>query len=147
MTSPNPAQLPTIKSALKFFKVTSYITGVFLILIMVLWAIRLIFSADVWIGGPDGLIALAQFSIDPSTGEKVGLPGPQIPNDFTTISLIIHGWLYVTYLFGDFRLWTLLRWNFMRFLIIALGGVIPFLSFFTERHYSKVAEADLKKVA
>jgi integral membrane protein len=61
--------------------------------------------------------------------------------------LIVHGWLYVAYLFGDFRLWTLMRWSFFRFLLIALGGVIPLLSFFTERHFTKVAEAELKKVS
>ncbi|MEO0027285.1 MAG: hypothetical protein RL716_616 [Actinomycetota bacterium] len=33
-----------------------------------------------------------------------------------------------------------------RFLIIALGGIVPFLSFFTEKYFAKVAEADLKKV-
>jgi glutathione peroxidase-family protein len=40
-----------------------------------------------------------------------------------------------------------MRWNFNRFLIIALGGVVPLLSFFTERHYSKLAEAELKQGA
>jgi integral membrane protein len=52
----------------------------------------------------------------------------------------VHGWLYVAYLFGDFRLWTMLRWGIGKFLIIALGGVVPFLSFFTERHFTKLAE-------
>jgi hypothetical protein len=27
--------------------------------------------------------------------------------------------------------------------VIALGGIVPLLSFFTERHFSKVAEQDI----
>ena len=35
--------------------------------------------------------------------------------------LIAHGWLYVLYLFADFRLWSIMRWKPLRFLLIALG--------------------------
>jgi hypothetical protein len=31
----------------------------------------------------------------------------------------------------------------LRFLLIAFGGVVPLLSFFTERHYTKVALAQI----
>jgi cytochrome c oxidase subunit IV len=145
MTStPNSDQVKTIRGVLKYFKVTSYITGIFLILIMVLWGIRLTIQADLWLGGPEAFLQLAYYSVD-SSGEKIGFPTSGI--DITVISLIVHGWLYVAYLFGDFRLWTLMRWSFFRFLLIALGGIIPLLSFFTERHYTKVAEAELKKVS
>lgn len=129
---------------LKYFKTTSYITGVFLLVIMVLWGIRLSIHADLWLAGPNGFLSLAYYTVD-ANDMKVGLPDTGL--DLTSVSLIIHGWLYVAYLFGDFRLWTIMRWSFKRFLIIALGGVVPLLSFFTERHYSKVAEAELKKVA
>ncbi len=145
MTStPNSDQVKTIRGVLKYFKITSYITGIFLVLIMVLWGIRLTIQADLWLGGPDAFLQLAYYSVD-SSGEKIGFPTSGI--DITVISLIVHGWLYVAYLFGDFRLWTLMRWSFFRFLLIALGGIIPLLSFFTERHYTKVAEAELKKVS
>ena len=144
MTStPNSDQVKTIRGVLKYFKVTSYVTGIFLVLIMVLWGIRLSIQADLWLGGPDAFLQLAYYSVD-SSGEKIGFPTSGI--DITVISLIVHGWLYVAYLFGDFRLWTLMRWSFFRFLLIALGGIIPLISFFTERHYTKVAEAQLKKV-
>lgn len=144
MTStPNSDQVKTIRGVLKYFKITSYITGIFLVLIMVLWGIRLTIQADLWLGGPDAFLQLAYYSLD-SSGEKIGFPTSGI--DITVISLIVHGWLYVAYLFGDFRLWTLMRWSFFRFLLIALGGIVPLLSFFTERHYTKVAEAELKKV-
>jgi hypothetical protein len=135
----NP-QEATLRGVLKYFKVTSYITGIFLVLIMILWGIRLSVHADLWLAGPDGLFAMAYYSVD-ELGNKVGLPSTGL--DLTSASLIVHGWLYVAYLFGDFRMWTLFRWNFRRFLIIALGGVVPLLSFFTERHFSKVAERQL----
>ena len=143
----NP-QEATLRGALKYFKITSYITGIFLVLIMVLWGIRLSIHADLWLAGPDGFLALAFYS-EGADGMKTGFPDTGL--DLTSISLIVHGWLYVAYLFGDFRMWTLFRWNFMRFLVIALGGIVPLLSFFTERHFSKVAEKDIaaimKKVA
>jgi len=59
--------------------------------------------------------------------------------NLSTAILIAHGWLYVVYLFADFRLWSLMRWPFSRFIIIALGGVVPFLSFFVESHMTKLA--------
>ncbi|MEN9969832.1 MAG: hypothetical protein RLZZ229_40 [Actinomycetota bacterium] len=141
--TPHSSQIPAIRGVLKYFKVTSYITGIFLVLIMVLWGIRLSIHADLWLGGPDAFLQLAYYSVD-TDGNKVGLPESGI--DLTVISLMVHGWLYVAYLFGDFRLWSLLRWSFLRFVIIALGGIVPFLSFFTEKYFAKVAEADLKKV-
>jgi hypothetical protein len=127
-------------SALKYFRITSYITGIFLVLIMILWGIRLSIKADLWLLGPDGFLYLAYYSEDAS-GVKVGLP--EVGFDLTVISLIVHGWLYVVYLLADFRIWTLYRWNFFRFLLIAFGGVVPLLSFFTERHYTKVALAQI----
>ena len=141
--TPQSDQVTAIRGVLKYFKATSYITGVFLIVIMILWGIRLSVHADLWLAGPDGLLQLAYYSVD-ANGDKVGLPTTGL--NLTSVSLIVHGWLYVAYLFGDFRLWTLMRWSFFRFLLIALGGVIPLLSFFTEHHFAKVAEADLKKV-
>ena len=47
--------------------------------------------------------------------------------------LIAHGWLYVVYLVAAFRLWSLMRWHGMRLLLIAGGGVVPFLSFIVEK--------------
>jgi hypothetical protein len=40
-------------------------------------------------------------------------------------------------------MWTIMRWSFMRFLWIALGGVVPMLSFFTEAHYQKLARKNI----
>nr|WP_241429374.1 DUF3817 domain-containing protein [Agrococcus sp. ARC_14] len=60
--------------------------------------------------------------------------------------LIVHGWIYVVYLFASFRLWSLLRWPFKRLLAMALGGVVPFLSFFVERPMHRIAVADLTRL-
>jgi hypothetical protein len=57
--------------------------------------------------------------------------------------LIVHGWLYVMYLFAGFRLWSMMRWPIGKFLIIALGGVIPVLSFIVESIYAKQVVAFL----
>ncbi len=128
----------SLKGALRYFKITSYITGVVLLLVMVLWALRRLGGQELWAFGPNGLISLEAFG-----SEGLGLPTSGV--SLTVLILIVHGWLYVAYLFGNFRLWTMLRWGLSKFLIISLGGIVPFLSFFTERHYAKVAEGYLNK--
>lgn len=127
-----------MKSALKFYRVTSYITGTFLLLLCVEMVVRYGLGYDLIVGGVNGLLALEVHGIEGS-----GLSGTGL--NVSTAILIVHGWLYVAYLYGDYRMWTLYRWSFTRFVIIALGGVVPFLSFFTERHFNKVAEAQLAK--
>ena len=133
------AALDSIRSTIKFFRVTSYITGIVLLLVMALFVLRRGVGFELWAFGPNGLISAEPFFEDKALMPLSGL-------SLTMAILIVHGWLYVAYLFGDFRLWTLLRWNFWRFLWIAAGGVVPFLSFFTERHYTKIARADLAQL-
>lgn len=126
-----------MKSALKYYRVTSYITGTFLLLLCLEMIVRYVFGFDLFLGGKNGFLALEARGEDGSG--LIGVGGLNL----STGVLIVHGWLYVAYLFGDYRMWTLFRWSFKRFIIIALGGVVPFLSFFTERHFHKVAEAQL----
>jgi len=45
----------------------------------------------------------------------------------------------VLYLFTDFRLWSIMRWRPSRFLLIALGGIIPFMSFVVEHRMQQRA--------
>ncbi|CAB4542291.1 MAG: DUF3817 domain-containing protein [Actinobacteria bacterium] len=140
---PNPPKLrETVTRVLGQYRVAANITGVFLIVITVLYAIRLIHSTDLWLAGPHGVLWFETFSMD-ADGFRVGLPDTGF--NLTSMILIVHGWLYVFYLYTDFRLWSLLRWSLGRFLLIAAGGVVPFLSFFAERHFRKVAEAQLKE--
>ena len=141
MSSPSPSQIPAIYSVLKFYKVSSYVTGVFLLLLMVTWGIRRLpfLGYDLWVFGPNGVISFERYGID---GEGL----PEVGLNLTVLILIVHGWLYVVYLLADFRLWTLMRWPFTRFLIIGAGGVVPFLSFYTEAKYAKLAREQLREL-
>ena len=141
MSGVNPSQVPQIQKVLKFYKVSSYVTGTFLILLMITWGIRRLpfLGFDLWLFGPNGFLTFEQYGVD---GE--GLPDVGI--NLTVWILIIHGWLYVVYLFADFRVWTLMRWSFIRFLLIALGGVVPLLSFYTEARYAKLAHLELEEL-
>ena len=132
MTAPRK----TIESALRFYKVSSSITGTLLMLLVLEMVVRYGFGYDLWGFGPQGLLALVPHSDEPGAMPDTGI-------NLSTAVLVVHGWFYVIYLIADFRIWTLLRWSFFRFLIIAAGGVVPMLSFFTEAHYAKVAKAQL----
>lgn len=131
----------SIKTTLKLYRIAANITGYFLLLITVLYVIRLTNESDLWFAGPHGLLTFEHFTLD-AEGFKVGFPTTGI--NLTSMILIVHGWIYVFYLYTDFRLWSLLRWNLGRFLLIAAGGVVPLLSFFAERHFQKVAAAELE---
>ncbi|MFM1993401.1 MAG: hypothetical protein RL537_90 [Actinomycetota bacterium] len=141
MSAPLPSQIPQIRSTLRFYKVSSYITGVFLLLLMLTWGIRRLpfLGFDLWLLGPNGFITFESYGVE---GE--GLPTTGI--NLTVLILIVHGWLYVVYLLADFRIWTLMRWPVTRFLFIALGGIVPFLSFYTEAKFAKQAEQQLREL-
>lgn len=141
MTGPAASQIDQVKKVLKLFTVSSYITGIFLMLLMITWGIRRLpfLGFDLWLLGPNGFITFEQYGVE---GEGL----PDVGVNLTVAILIVHGWLYVLYLFADFRLWTLMRWSFFRFLIIAAGGVVPLLSFFTESYYAKVARKQLSEI-
>ncbi|MEY4067518.1 MAG: hypothetical protein RIQ44_730 [Actinomycetota bacterium] len=128
-----------VRSALKLYRVASAITGSLLVAITILFAVRLTSQQDLWLAGPHGFLTFESYQVD-DLGNKVGLP--TVGLDLTTVVLIVHGWFYMLYLYTDFRLWSLMRWSFKRFLIIAAGGVVPLLSFFTERHYHQIAVAE-----
>ena len=61
--------------------------------------------------------------------------------NLSLIILTVHGWLYVLYLACDFVMWRLARFSFGRFLFIALGGVVPFLSYYFEFQVPRYIEA------
>lgn len=141
MPGPAPSQIPQIRRVLKFYRVSSYITGVFLLLLMVTWGIRRLpfLGYDLWLLGPNGFITFESYGVEGEGLPTVGL-------NLTVWILIIHGWLYVVYLIADFRVWTLMRWPVTRFLFIALGGIVPFLSFYTEARFAKLANAELEAI-
>ena len=119
-----PADIPRLRTAVKVYKVSSIITGTFLLLVVLMMVLRYGFGVDIaW--SPGG-----GFDLQPQQLIKAPDSG------LTNVSLILltgHGWLYVLYLACDFVMWRLSRYSFARFLFIALGGIVPLLSFFLER--------------
>ncbi|MEY2693915.1 MAG: hypothetical protein RL142_263 [Actinomycetota bacterium] len=137
-----PSLLESVSKTLRLYKIAANITGYFLLVITVLYVIRLATSTDLFLAGPHGVLWFETFAL--VDGDRVGLPTTGI--NLTSIILIVHGWVYVFYLYIDFRLWSLLQWSLGRFLLIAAGGVVPLLSFFAESYYQKIAAADLEKM-
>ena len=132
MASPNNA----LSGALKLYKMSSRITGTLLMLLVAEMLVRYGLGYDLWAFGPQGFLAFVQHSSVEGAMPTSGL-------NISTGILIIHGWFYVLYLYSDYKVWSLLRWSFKRFLVIAAGGVVPLLSFFTESHYAKIAAAQI----
>ena len=124
---PKPADYPRIRRAVSVYKVTSVITGVMLLLLCAVMVMKYAFNVQLFLFTPDGF---ASFEPLPAEGVESDYQ-PAGFNLFKAI-LIAHGWFYVVYLVSDFMLWSPMRWNFGKFLLIALGGVIPFMSFFLE---------------
>ena len=127
---PKPADIPKIPGALRLYKFSSVITGVFLLLLCVEVFLKFVLQLEIEVGGPNGVIALTARDSVTAFNLSTGI-------------LIAHGWLYVLYLFSDFQLWSLMRWSFPKFLLIALGGIIPTLSFFLEVRVAREVTAFL----
>lgn len=121
------------KSALSFYRVSSTITGVFLLFVVAEMILKYAFGQTIWSGGSVGFLGLV-----PNPVDDIGLP--EYGTDISKTLLQIHGLLYVVYLFADFRIWRLAELKFKDFVVIALGGIIPLSSFFIERNYHQKLE-------
>lgn len=129
--APKLKDFPRIRGALKFYQVASIITGTLLLLLCAEMLLKYTpIALELELGGPRGFLALVPAGTTVAVNLSLGI-------------LIVHGWFYVVYLFSDFRLWSLMRWPFLRFIVIALGGVIPFLSFFLEARIAREVKAYL----
>lgn len=128
MPGPRPADVPRIRAVLAVYRVSAIVTGVFLLLLCAMMVFRYGFGVDIELGGPFGFLALQPKEL------IVGI-------NLSTVILIVHGWLYVVYLACDFLLWRLARSSFLRFLFIALGGIVPLLSFYFESRVPRWFEA------
>ncbi len=111
-----------LASALTWYRIAAWITGILLILLTVEIIAKYGFGSEVEMFGSQGLFAL----VPDGTVQAFNL---------SQAILIAHGWFYVVYLFTCFRVWTILRWPFWRFLWLASGGLFPLLSFVIE-HYA-----------
>lgn len=118
---PRPADVPRIRLVLTLYRVSAIVTGTFLLLLVVMMVARYGFGVDIEWSSAYGFQFTPRELIEEAGTTNVSL-----------IILTTHGWLYVVYLAFDFLLWRFTRWSFGRFLFIALGGIIPLLSFFFE---------------
>lgn len=124
---PKPEDYPRIRRALSVYKVTSVITGIMLLLLCAVMVMRYAFKVELFLFTPNGF---AEFLPTIPKGQEAEFVREGF--DLFKAILIAHGWFYVVYLIANFMLWSPMRWNFGRFLVLALGGVIPLLSFFLE---------------
>ncbi|WP_309082165.1 SURF1 family cytochrome oxidase biogenesis protein [Zhihengliuella sp.] len=126
-----------IRNAAGWFKIAAYITGVFLLLLVVEMTAKYGFGVELVAGGTLADGSSHTFGFVPVDSYAGGF-------NVTLAIQIAHGWMYVLYLLCDFRLWMLMRWKFTRFLFIALGGVVPFLSFIVERRVHRSVEEEIE---
>ena len=125
-SAPKLATFPAIRGALRFYQICSIITGTMLLLLCAEMIIKYTpaLGYELFLGGSGGFLWFAPLdAFGESTGDGLNL---------SLGILVAHGWFYVIYLFSCFRVWSLMRWQFWRFLLLASGGIIPFLSFFLE---------------
>jgi len=127
-----------IRGALKFYMVSAWISGTFLLLLVAEMITRYGLGYDLVAGGTDKLTGATV----PLGWQDLELENLSGGVNISTWILIVHGWFYVVYLISCFRVWTLMRWPFPQLVVMALGGVVPFLSFIVERkiHASTAAE-------
>ena len=121
---PRAVDLPKVPGALRLYQVTAWITGVMLLLLVAEMVVKYGFGHWVYAFQP-GYPIISFPLVGPDDIYYHGV-------NLSIAVLILHGWLYVVYLFADFRLWSLMRMPFTKFVQIALGGVIPFMSFIVE---------------
>jgi len=130
---PSPKDIPAIRRTLAVYKVSSVLTGTFLLGLVVMMITRYGLGSDIELNGGGGFLGLTP------VGELTGF-------NLSIFLLAVHGWLYVLYLACDFLLWRLVRWPFWKFLWIAMGGIIPLLSFFFERQVPRQVEAVIQEL-
>lgn len=105
MVSPDPAR---VMKALQRYRVMAIITGSFLLVVFVDVIVK--YGGDLVFGWRnEAFIA------------------------FSSIIAIVHGWVYVVYLVTCLDLWSRMKWSLGRGVYMALGGVVPLLSFYAER--------------
>ncbi|MGF3055934.1 DUF3817 domain-containing protein [Microbacterium sp. YY-01] len=142
MPEPKVATFPAIRGALKFYQIASVITGVMLLLLLAEMILKYTpIHLELFAGGSGGALWFAPvivgegcqwFSLFVPGGLGCEMTSVGDGLNLSLLILMAHGWFYVVYLFACFRVWSLMRWPFRRFIMLALGGVVPLLSFFME---------------
>lgn len=138
---PRTSDIPRIRRALKIYKVASIITGTMLLLLLAEMILKYSPThVELFAGGGQFLhfapVVVGEgcqwYSLFNPAQEVCELSSTGNGVNLSLLILIVHGWLYVAYLVACFLVWSPMRWHFGRFLLLALGGVIPFMSFILE---------------
>ncbi len=135
MIDPRPEMFPKIRKELRFYKTCSIMTGCMLLILCAEMVMKYIFHLELFALGSGGFLSWALVLDGPNGLESTGNG-----HNLSLYILIIHGWFYVLYLFGCFRLWSAMRWGGLKLLILASGGVVPLLSFFMEGRIGRQVE-------
>lgn len=88
-----------------------------------------LFAISAWVTGVWLLILVARMICDYGFGMEIPTWAGYIGQ--------IHGLFYILYLMATLNLGTIARWDPTKWIITALAGTIPFLSFFVE-HWRRV---------
>ena len=136
--TPDPADAGKIRVTLRFYRVLAYVTGIFLLLLCAEIVLKYVFGYELELNGANGFLALAPWAPD--------LPEQMTGTNLSTLVQITHGYVYLTYLVVSYLLVNWMRWPIMRFVLIALGGVVPLLSFFVEHRETKRVKAVLAQM-
>ncbi|WP_067163958.1 DUF3817 domain-containing protein [Microbacterium sp. TNHR37B] len=144
---PKLAAFPAIRGALRFYQIASIITGVGLLLLVTEMVLKYTpLHVELFAGGSGGLLWFAPviagpgcewFSLFIPGGNGCEMTSAGDGFNISLFILIAHGWFYVVYLFACFRIWSLMRWPFLRFVLLALGGIVPLLSFIMETRVAR----------
>ena len=78
----------------------------------------------------------------------VGVPLKYLAHSDTVVTWtgVPHGWLYMILLITAYDLGRRVNWPWLRLILIALAGTVPFLSFVAERYATKDVHARLAAV-
>ncbi|WP_022873492.1 DUF3817 domain-containing protein [Nesterenkonia alba] len=124
-----------LNSALNLYRVLAFITGIFLLLLVVKMVADYGFGLELYVGGTlDG--EEHSFGVHPQGAVVEG-------QAVSSLIAIVHGWVYVIYLIVGARLWYMMSWPISRMLLIVAGGLVPFLSFIMERKITREARAEI----
>jgi len=99
---------PRVSGPLTRYRIMAVITGTFLLLVC------------------GGVILKYVLNVDNPTVVSV-----------TGYIAIAHGWIYMIYLAATIHLWLRMHWGLGRLILMGLGGIIPFLSFFLEHRFAQ----------
>lgn len=133
-----------IRSALTFYRVMAYITGIFLVIMVVKILISgSLFGWTFWDGYE---LYFGGTTVEGESNFLGFYPADSLQDARSTSTMIAqaHGVAYIVYLVAGFRLWYILRWGAARIALIISGGLVPFFSFFVERKVVGFVHRDLE---